>query len=156
MLGVLALLFQPILVSLRAQELTNCLALTNFANRTFTTLPWTGQQVGTCVVMGFALTLAQMISASVAIVEPAGKTIRSRILKWLAISVMIIASLLDLALSVITAPGGKEQGIAFTVALLLTVGEPMAGILAIDCFLMPLVLATADAIRNLFRRGPKP
>ena len=147
--GVIALLVQPWLLGLRAGELTNGLILTNIANRPFITLGHF--EIGTCPAMGLTLTLFQMIGASVYISE-SPDSMRRRYLKFLSGSGWVLATGLELALSVIAANGALERAIGFTLAMLLTQCETCAGILVLDALLLPLALSIGWAIRRWFNR----
>jgi hypothetical protein len=100
--------------------------------------------------MGLALTLAQMIGVSVFIMETSSG-VRARYLKFLSGSGWIIATSLELALSVICANGVAERSIGFVLALLLTIFETCSGILVVDCLFIPVALGLGGAVRRAFR-----
>jgi hypothetical protein len=150
-LGLIALAVQPWLLTLRAGELAHALTLT-VADRPFGKLILFGTpyEIGTCGVMGLALTLAQMIGVSVFIMETSSG-VRARYLKFLSGSGWIIATSLELALSVICANGVAERSIGFVLALLLTIFETCSGILVVDCLFIPVALGLGGAVRRAFR-----
>jgi hypothetical protein len=155
-LGLIALVVQPWLISLRAGEVAQSLILTNIVDRHFATLTAFGTryELGTCAVTGFAMTLAQMISASVFLVE-SGEDAKRRVLKFLSASGWLLATVLELFLSCANNP--REQAVAFVLALTLTVLETASGILIIDCLIVPAVLSIGWTIRDAFnRRNPRP
>ena len=147
-LGLLALLIQPIILWVRFRELSNCLAMTRFSDHPLGFIPGTSIAVTSCQAIGIAITLVQMLSASVAITDTTETSLRCRALRGLAVAVLVIASLLDLGLAVATAPDLVQGTIAFTVALLLAVGEPLTGILVIDCLIVPLLLTLFGKFRR--------
>lgn len=127
-LGLIALSVQPWLISLRADEFAHALTLT------------TPRATGTCAALGLALTLAQAIGASIFIMEsPSSK--RNRYLKSLSGAAWLLATALDLALSVICAHGATAQCICLAVTALLTLCETFAGILVIDALIIPAVMS---------------
>jgi len=132
-LGLIALAVQPWLISLRADEFAHALTLT------------TPRATGTCAALGLALTLAQAIGASIFIMEsPASK--RSRYLKALSAAAWLLATALDLFLSVICAHGVTAQSISLAVTALLALCETYAGILVIDAFIVPAAMSLAWAV----------
>lgn len=148
-MGVPALLIQPWLVTVRAWEFAHVLTRANMPNAA-TGFSVLGHHLGMCEMLGLVLTLAQMISASLAIMESLRDTARGRCLIMLARSLLVVSCLLELSLSVLTATGPMEQSVGFAIALSLAVGEPMAGILVIDCLLIPAILWVGCALRNKF------
>lgn len=65
-LGVVAILVQPVLLAIRATDLEHALTMASIADQslgTFTTYGFS-YAVGTCFVTSAALTLAQMVCAS--------------------------------------------------------------------------------------------
>jgi hypothetical protein len=153
-LGVIALAAQPLLLVLRAWELTHALILANTANQPIGV--WTGfglrYEIGTCAVAGAALTLAQMICASVFMMESPDSA-RRRLYRTLSSSVWLILSVFELASSVICANGGLWILVtAFVLPLVLTFGETLAGILIIDGLITPAALSLGWAIRQTLNR----
>jgi hypothetical protein len=101
--------------------------------------------------MGIALTLVQMVSASVAIPKPPEDSAPPRHLRVLAFGVLIVTSLLELALVVMAYEGARRWeyvGIAVAVDL----GESFAGILIFDHLIVPAILCGLSAVRGWFDR----
>jgi hypothetical protein len=149
-LGAVALSVQPWLLTIRAGDLTQSLMSARIADRSLVIVLFgTHYTMGTCAITGAALTVAQMIAASVYTMEsPPSK--RRRHLKYLSGSGWIILSVLELASTVLCAHRGlREQATALVLALLLLLFESCAGILIIDCLVVPAALAMGWTIHRV-------
>jgi hypothetical protein len=151
-LGAIFLAVQPWLLTLRAGEITQALKLANTADQPVPMLGAFGLSygIGTCVVAGAALTLAQMICASVFMMRSPASA-RRNLLRSFSGTGWLIVSVFELVSSVICANGGlREQATALVLALSLTLFETCAGILIIDCLITPAALSLGEAIRSRF------
>lgn len=148
-LGMIALSVQPWLLTIRAGDLTQSLVRASIDNRPIAIAAFGFQyNTGNCAVTGAALTLAQMIAASVFTMKlPPGE--RRRYLKGFSGSGWLILSALELVSSVLCANCGlREQATAFVLCLLLLLFESCAGILIIDCLAIPAALSMGCAIQD--------
>jgi hypothetical protein len=140
-LGAIALFVQPWLLTLRAGDLARSLQRGHIPNPEIAFAAFgVHYSAGTCAVAGGALAIAQMISASVFTMDSPANP-RHRYLKCLAGSGWLILSALELASSVLYADGGMPgQLTAFVLTLLFVLFESVAGILIIDCLIIPAAL----------------
>lgn len=155
-LGAIALFVQPWLLTLRASDLAESLKHGHIPNREIAFAAFGAHYTaGTCAVAGVALTLAQMLSASVFTMDTSNNP-RHRYLKGLAGSGWLILLALELASSVLYADGGMPgQLTAFVFALLFVLFESVGGILIIDCLIIPAARTIERAIHDAKSRRLK-
>jgi hypothetical protein len=146
--GVGALAVQPFLLGIRATLLGHMLAQA-IPDRPLGTLTTLGMhyEVGTCSVIGLALTMAEMISVSV-FIHDSSVSARRRFLRILSGIGLLLLSALELAGA--DGQSGKLTAILLTMALV--VFDSLCGILIIDCLAIPGVLTMGWAIHDVIRR----
>jgi len=153
-LGVVAILVQPVLLAIRATDLEHALTMASIVDRSIGTFTGFGFRypIGTCFVTSAALTLAQMVCASLYFVEmPEGA--KRRCLRIFSAVAWVLLSLLELAGSIFCSRGSAGMIVTgFAIAALLAICESACGILILDCFLVPAILAPAWTVYDLLKR----
>jgi len=153
--AALALIIQPFLLTLRATDLTQLLHHSRIASPG-PTLVIAGFSYDP--VAGAVLTIAQMIAASVFLMDvpPSPRRFYLRVLSGLG---WVVLSLLELTLSVCYAGSGIIAiATAFALTLLYLLFESMSGILIIEYLVIPAAKVMADWIGRWFNgpSGPSP
>jgi hypothetical protein len=104
----------------------------------------------TCAATAMALTVAQMLGASVFVLDSGAA--RNLCIKLFSGCGWIIATALQLLLSTACVAGSSERCIALALATALTLFETLAGYFAIDGLIVPGSLALACAVRHWLDR----
>ena len=153
-LGFFSLVFiEPCLVMLRSVELSSCLAMSGYSDHPLS-LAGASLHLSNGQALGLGITLMHALAVSVFALDSSEDATCDRCLRITSVAVLVISGALELYLAVTTA-GEGARSVAFLVALLLAVGEPLSGLFAIEKFLIPLCLGLLDKFTRK-RTAPRP
>jgi hypothetical protein len=159
-LGAIALSVQPWLLTIKAGDLAEVIKRSHVDDGTITVGVFgVHHTTATCVVTAAALTVAQMLAASLFMVtvESSASAAQDRFLRTLSAGGWILLAMVEFVSSVACANGGLPQkAMALSLAMILTMLESCAGILIIDNLIIPATQGVAESIRRALSRKRRP